>query len=91
MNSRTTTHWSQYAPIFALAGHLASAPGTIGATRAVANSDSPVEKITPHLSVARGPVNGVLVGQDGRHLAVYGWPNAEPARIDQVLITHRNR
>src|ERR1700720_3935668 len=51
----------------------------------------PVEKLTASLSVARGPVNGVLIQRHGETLAVYGDPRPNPTRANQVLFTHHRR
>jgi glyoxylase-like metal-dependent hydrolase (beta-lactamase superfamily II) len=50
-----------------------------------------VEKLTASLSVARGPVNGVLIQRNGETLAVYGDPRPNAARSKQVLFTHHRR
>src|ERR1700692_1428070 len=51
----------------------------------------PVEELTASLSVARGPVNGVLIQRNGETLAVYGDPRPNPAPAKQVLFTHHRR
>jgi glyoxylase-like metal-dependent hydrolase (beta-lactamase superfamily II) len=43
------------------------------------------------LEVISGPVNGVIVTQRGRKLAIYGDPRPTPAVVDQVLLTHSRR
>ncbi len=47
--------------------------------------------ITPQLTVVPGPVNGVLLEENGRFLAIYGDPRPEPAQAEQVLFTHFRR
>ncbi|HQH71264.1 MAG TPA: hypothetical protein PK360_04215, partial [bacterium] len=47
--------------------------------------------ITPQLTVVPGPVNGVLLEENGRILAIYGDPRPEPAQAEQVLFTHFRR
>jgi glyoxylase-like metal-dependent hydrolase (beta-lactamase superfamily II) len=51
----------------------------------------PIEKVTASLSVARGPVNGVLIQRGGETLAVYGDPRPNPVRATRVLFTHHRR
>lgn len=55
--------------------------------------DSPLcgEQLSEHLSWQPGPVNGVLVEQDGAHLAIYGWRQGDAREIEQVLLTHSRR
>src|SRR6266496_68141 len=50
-----------------------------------------VEKITPHVSVVSGPVNGVLVERQGETIAIYGDPRPQPARASTVFFTHHRR
>jgi len=47
-----------------------------------------VVRITPSVSLVRGPVNGVLVSRHGRTLAIYGDPRQRAAAADKVLFTH---
>jgi glyoxylase-like metal-dependent hydrolase (beta-lactamase superfamily II) len=49
------------------------------------------EVITPHVNFQPGPINGVLVEQDGHRLAVYGWPDDVATGVEQVLLTHGRR
>lgn len=51
------------------------------------------EKITPHCTFNRGPINGVLIKRDGKQLAVYGWQREvdNPTKIQQVLLPHARR
>src|SRR6266852_3732073 len=51
----------------------------------------PIEKITPSVSVVRGPVNGVLIERNHEVLAIYGDPRAQPAKARMVLFTHHRR
>ncbi|MCL5744420.1 MAG: hypothetical protein M1541_10925 [Acidobacteria bacterium] len=51
----------------------------------------PVDAITPHASVVRGPVNGVLVTLGGKSLAIYGDPRNDPPAVEEVLFTHCRR
>ena len=62
-----------------------------GVLASVAAQPLPVKKVTPNVSVVRGPVNGVLIQRNGETLAVYGDPRAEPAKVQQVLFTHHRR
>ena len=50
-----------------------------------------VVRITPSVSLVRGPVNGVLVSRHGRMLAIYGDPRQPAAAADKVLFTHHRR
>ncbi len=65
-------------PALALPLALAAAPVT-------------VEKITPEVSVVRGPVNGVLLARAGKTIAIYGDPRDTPTTADKVLFTHHRR
>lgn len=56
----------------------------------LAASPSP-HKITPHLTVARGPVNSVRLELNGKTLAVYGDARENPPAADRVLLTHSRR
>ena len=49
------------------------------------------EQITPHLRVVRGAVNGVILQQDTKTLAVYGHPGPTPPAVEEVLFTHHRR
>jgi glyoxylase-like metal-dependent hydrolase (beta-lactamase superfamily II) len=49
------------------------------------------EHITPHVTVVRGAVNGVLIVRDGKTLAVYGDPRPDAASAEMVLFTHHRR
>jgi len=51
----------------------------------------PIEKITPSVSVVRGPVNGVLIERNHEALAIYGDPRSQPAKARMVLFTHHRR
>jgi glyoxylase-like metal-dependent hydrolase (beta-lactamase superfamily II) len=50
-----------------------------------------IQKIAAGISVAPGPVNGVLVEHNGETIAVYGDPRPQPARAKMVLFTHHRR
>lgn len=52
---------------------------------------SDVETLSPSLSLAHGAVNGVLINQNGKTLAVYGDPRDLPATPEKVLFTHFRR
>ena len=56
-----------------------------------AAAQSPVERVTPSVSVVRGAVNGVLIQRGGETLAVYGDPRPDPAKASEVLFTHHRR
>lgn len=49
------------------------------------------EALTPHVSFEPGAVNGVLIEQDGKHLAIYGTKDARELPCEQVLLTHHRR
>ena len=49
------------------------------------------ERITEHLVLSGGAVNGVVLEHEGERLAVYGAPNGEELRVDQMLLTHHRR
>ncbi|GIW78331.1 MAG: hypothetical protein KatS3mg105_0138 [Gemmatales bacterium] len=48
-------------------------------------------KITPHLTVAGGPINGVLIEKASSRLAVYGWQVDDSPKPEWVLLTHGRR
>jgi glyoxylase-like metal-dependent hydrolase (beta-lactamase superfamily II) len=50
-----------------------------------------MQRVTPSVSLVRGPVNGVLVSRHGRTLAIYGDPRQPAAAADKVLFTHHRR
>jgi glyoxylase-like metal-dependent hydrolase (beta-lactamase superfamily II) len=50
-----------------------------------------VVRITPSVSLVRGPVNGVLVSRHGKTLVVYGDSRQRAAAADKVLFTHHRR
>lgn len=50
-----------------------------------------VRKLSPHLSVCEGSVNGVFVERDGHHLVVYGDPDGRLETADKVLFTDSRR
>src|SRR5258708_32338618 len=51
----------------------------------------PVEKLTPKATVIRGPVNGVLIRQNGKALAIYGDPRENAPAVERGLFTHGRR
>lgn len=51
----------------------------------------PVKPIAPNASVVLGPVNGVLIKQGAKVLAVYGDPRENPPKAEKVLFTHHRR
>ena len=51
----------------------------------------PVEKITPSVTVVRGPVNGALIERNHEVLAIYGDPRDQPTKARMVLFTHHRR
>jgi glyoxylase-like metal-dependent hydrolase (beta-lactamase superfamily II) len=50
-----------------------------------------VEKFGSHLTVVRGPVNGVRIKNEGKTLAVYGDPRESSPPVDRVLLTDARR
>lgn len=54
-------------------------------------SFSDTESISPNLTFVRGAVNGVLINQNGKTLAIYGDPRELPAAPEKVLFTHCRR
>jgi len=56
----------------------------------VLSAENPIH-ITPRLTVVPGPVNGVLLEEDGHVLAIYGDPRPEPVKSEKVLFTHFRR
>jgi hypothetical protein len=52
------------------------------------------EEITPlseHVSLIRGPVNGVIIEKDDARLVLYGDPSGKIAKPEIVLFTHGRR
>lgn len=49
------------------------------------------ESLSPHVSVARGAVNGVAIERDGHRLVVYGDPTHAWKTADMALFTHSRR
>lgn len=47
--------------------------------------------LTPHVTVIPGAVNGALIHQNGKTLAVYGDPRPNPPAVEKVLFTHSRR
>ena len=43
------------------------------------------------VELIEGPVNGVILEQDGRRMAIYGDPRDEPDAVEAVLLTHHRR
>ncbi|MGH7247320.1 MAG: MBL fold metallo-hydrolase, partial [Pseudomonadota bacterium] len=52
---------------------------------------APIEKLTPSVSLVRGPINGVLIHRQGDTLAIYGDPRPHPPNASEVLFTHARR
>jgi len=48
-------------------------------------------KLSPHVSVCQGIVNGVFIENDGRTLVIYGEPGKNLQKADIVLFTHFRR
>lgn len=69
---------------------LLSLPGPFLAEAAPAAPPA-VEKLTEHLEVVRGPVNGGIIRRGGKTLVVYGDPRANVSSADMVLFTHHRR
>jgi len=61
------------------------------ASACVGTQAETVHSLSPSVSVAPGPVNGVLVKRDGRTLVVYGDPAGIAQQADMVLFTHSRR
>ncbi len=66
--------------------YCAAVPLPEGATAAYQS-----QKVTPRVSIVSGPINGVLVRQAGKTLAVYGDPRPDPPLVEKVLFTHHRR
>lgn len=47
--------------------------------------------LAPGVSVVLGPVNGVIITRESKHLAVYGDPRENPSDAEKVLFTHHRR
>jgi glyoxylase-like metal-dependent hydrolase (beta-lactamase superfamily II) len=56
-------------------------------------SSSPVsaEKLLPHVTFERGPVNGVLIGKGPQQVAVYSKPASSTDQPAAILLTHHRR
>ncbi|HEC02141.1 MAG TPA: MBL fold metallo-hydrolase [Phycisphaerales bacterium] len=50
-----------------------------------------VRKLSDHVSVCRGSVNGVFIEREGRFLVIYGDPEKNVEKADKVLFTHSRR
>lgn len=50
-----------------------------------------VRKLSPHVSVCEGPVNGVFIEREGKVLVIYGDPDKQLEKADKVLFTHSRR
>ncbi len=50
-----------------------------------------ITRVTENLSVIHDAVNGALIQQNGKTLAIYGDPREIPADVDMVLFTHHRR
>lgn len=48
-------------------------------------------KLSPHVSVHQGAVNGVFIERNGRTLVIYGDPDEHLKEADKVLFTHCRR
>jgi glyoxylase-like metal-dependent hydrolase (beta-lactamase superfamily II) len=57
----------------------------------VQGCSSPVSKISPHLSLIRGDINGAVIESGRNRLVVYGDPAHVLHRVDMVLFTHARR
>ncbi len=57
----------------------------------VKSDASSIRKLSPHVTVCEGPVNGVFIRQDGRSLVIYGDPEQHLQKADKVLFTHSRR
>lgn len=56
----------------------------------VCQASAPFE-LSPHVTIVRGAVNGVLIEKDGHRLVVYGDPERCWGSADMVLLTHGRR
>ncbi|MFB3789242.1 MAG: MBL fold metallo-hydrolase [bacterium] len=54
------------------------------------SAENPIS-VTTRLTVIPGPVNGVMLEEDGHVLAIYGDPRPEPVKAEMVLFTHFRR
>jgi glyoxylase-like metal-dependent hydrolase (beta-lactamase superfamily II) len=68
-----------------------SFPPLRGAEKAEPTTVNSIERITPNLTVARGPVNGVIITQNGKAIAIYGYAGANPPDVEEVFFTHHRR
>jgi len=50
-----------------------------------------VRKLSPHVSVCEGSVNGVFIERDGQSLVIYGDPDGQLKKANKVLFTHSRR
>ncbi|MHC4168365.1 MAG: MBL fold metallo-hydrolase [Planctomycetota bacterium] len=50
-----------------------------------------VQKLSPHVSIFEGSVNGVFIERDGQCLVIYGDPGGQLKEADKVLFTHSRR
>ena len=50
-----------------------------------------IRKLSPHVSVYEGSVNGVFIERNGRSLVIYGDPDGNLKEADKVLFTHSRR
>ncbi len=66
-------------------------PALAGVLLASLLATSRAETISRHLTLQPGPVNGAIIDQNGRHLAVYGDPRKDFTPVDLVLFTHHRR
>ncbi|MDO8540075.1 MAG: MBL fold metallo-hydrolase [Opitutaceae bacterium] len=71
-----------------LGGALIHAVACGGAPAAPAPT---IVRITPSVRVAAGAVNGVLIERNGKSIAIYGDPSANPPAVEAVLFTHYRR
>lgn len=49
------------------------------------------QRITQHVAFEPGPVNRVVLERDGKCLAIYGAPQDDESKVEQLLLTHHRR
>ena len=50
-----------------------------------------IRKLSPHVTVCEGSVNGSIIEQNGQFLVIYGDPEQRLQKADKVLFTHSRR
>ena len=49
------------------------------------------EQLLPHVTFERGPINGVLIGEGPKQVAVYSKPASSTDKPAAILLTHHRR